>query len=121
MSRQISFDNPMPAAIGTYSQAVRVAIPFGCQVRYLWIRDQGAGQGDMRRRCASIRESEGHCRRCGATFDDVVKATIFLITSLTSHSSTRYGEYFASRIPRGCVVCRAAARSPGRSGVHVAL
>jgi len=81
MSRQIISTPDAPAAIGTYSQAVRVGdTNLGVRSDTSGSRDQGAG----RRRhggagAPGIRDLKAIVVAAGATFDDVVKATIFLI------------------------------------------
>ena len=81
MSRQIISTPDAPAAIGTYSQAVRVA-------NTIWVSGQipldpatkELVKGDMEAQVRQVFENlKAIVVAAGATFDDVVKATIFLI------------------------------------------
>jgi len=81
MSKQIISTTDAPAAIGTYSQAVRVG-------NTIWVSGQVALDpktkelvaGDIE---AQVRQVFDNLKAivvaAGATFDDVVKATVFLI------------------------------------------
>ena len=81
MSRQIISTPDAPAAIGTYSQAVRVG-------NTIWVSGQipldpatkELVKGDMEAQVRQVFENlKAIVAAAGATFDDVVKATIFLI------------------------------------------
>jgi len=81
MSRQIISTPDAPAAIGTYSQAVRVGDT-------IWVSGQipldpatkELVKGDMEAQVRQVFENlKAIVVAAGATFDDVVKATIFLI------------------------------------------
>jgi len=81
MSRQIISTPDAPAAIGTYSQAVRVG-------NTIWVSGQipldpatkELVKGDMEAQVRQVFENlKAIVVAAGATFDDVVKATIFLI------------------------------------------
>jgi len=81
MSRQIISTPDAPAAIGTYSQAVRVG-------NTVWVSGQipldpatkELVKGDMEAQVRQVFENlKAIVVAAGATFDDVVKATIFLI------------------------------------------
>ena len=81
MSKQIISTQGAPAAIGVYSQAVRVGntiwvsgqIPLDPQTKELV-------QGDMEAQVRQVFENlKAIVAAAGASFDDVVKATVFLI------------------------------------------
>ena len=81
MSKQIVSTQGAPAAIGVYSQAVRVGntiwvsgqIPLDPQTKELV-------QGDMEAQVRQVFENlKAIVAAAGASFDDVVKATVFLI------------------------------------------
>jgi reactive intermediate/imine deaminase len=81
MSRQIISTPDAPAAIGTYSQAVRVG-------NTIWVSGQipldpatkELVKGDIEAQVRQVFENlKAIVVAAGATFDDVVKATIFLI------------------------------------------
>ncbi len=81
MSRQIISTPDAPSAIGTYSQAVRVG-------NTIWVSGQipldpatkELVKGDMEAQVRQVFENlKAIVVAAGATFDDVVKATIFLI------------------------------------------
>ncbi|HEY4968478.1 MAG TPA: RidA family protein [Steroidobacteraceae bacterium] len=81
MSKQIISTSHAPAAIGVYSQAVRVGntiwvsgqIPLDPQTKELV-------QGDVEAQVRQVFENlKAIVAAAGATFDDVVKATVFLI------------------------------------------
>ena len=81
MSKQIISTEDAPAAIGVYSQAVRVGntiwvsgqIPLDPQTKELV-------QGDVEAQVRQVFENlKAIVAAAGASFDDVVKATVFLI------------------------------------------
>jgi reactive intermediate/imine deaminase len=81
MSKQIISTQGAPAAIGVYSQAVRVGntiwvsgqIPLDPQTKELV-------QGDVEAQVRQVFENlKAIVAAAGASFDDVVKATVFLI------------------------------------------
>jgi reactive intermediate/imine deaminase len=81
MSKQIISTPNAPAAIGTYSQAVRVG-------NTIWVSGQipldpatkELVKGDMEAQVRQVFENlKAIVAAAGASFDDVVKATIFLI------------------------------------------
>jgi reactive intermediate/imine deaminase len=81
MSKQIISTQSAPAAIGVYSQAVRVGntiwvsgqIPLDPQTKELV-------QGDVEAQVRQVFENlKAIVAAAGASFDDVVKATVFLI------------------------------------------
>ena len=81
MSKQIISTPDAPAAIGVYSQAVRVGntiwvsgqIPLNPQTKELV-------QGDVEAQVRQVFENlKAIVAAAGASFDDVVKATVFLI------------------------------------------
>jgi reactive intermediate/imine deaminase len=81
MSRQIITTPNAPAAIGIYSQAVRVG-------HTIWVSGQipldpatkELVKGDMEAQVRQVFENlKAIVVAAGATFDDVVKATVFLI------------------------------------------
>jgi reactive intermediate/imine deaminase len=81
MSRQIITTPNAPAAIGIYSQAVRVG-------NTIWVSGQipldpatkELVKGDMEAQVRQVFENlKAIVVAAGATFDDVVKATVFLI------------------------------------------
>ena len=81
MSKQIISTGDAPAAIGVYSQAVRVGntiwvsgqIPLDPQTKELV-------QGDVEAQVRQVFENlKAIVAAAGASFDDVVKATVFLI------------------------------------------
>ena len=81
MSKQIISTPNAPAAIGTYSQAVRVG-------NTIWVSGQipldpatkELVKGDMEAQVRQVFENlKAIVAAAGASFDDVVKATVFLI------------------------------------------
>jgi reactive intermediate/imine deaminase len=81
MSKQIISTPNAPAAIGTYSQAVRVG-------NTIWVSGQISldpatkelVKGDMEAQVRQVFENlKAIVAAAGASFDDVVKATVFLI------------------------------------------
>jgi reactive intermediate/imine deaminase len=81
MSKQIISTPHAPAAIGTYSQAVRVG-------NTIWVSGQipldpatkELVKGDMEAQVRQVFENlKAIVAAAGASFDDVVKATVFLI------------------------------------------
>jgi reactive intermediate/imine deaminase len=81
MSKQIISTQDAPAAIGVYSQAVRVG-------NTIWVSGQipldpktkDLVQGDVEAQVRQVFENlKAIVAAAGATFDDVVKATVFLI------------------------------------------
>jgi reactive intermediate/imine deaminase len=81
MSKQIISTSAAPAAIGTYSQAVRVG-------NTIWVSGQipldpktkELVAGDIEAQVRQVFENlKAIVAAAGATFDDVVKATVFLI------------------------------------------
>ncbi len=118
MSRQIISTPDAPAAIGTYSQAVRVG-------NTIWVSGQipldpatkELVKGDMEAQVRQVFENlKAIVVAAGATFDDVVKATIFLIDlSHFALVNKVMAEYFrepyparaavgVSALPRGALV-----------------
>ena len=123
MSKQIISTPNAPAAIGTYSQAVRVG-------NTIWVSGQipmdpatkELVKGDMEAQVRQVFDNlKAIVAAAGASFDDVVKATIFLIDlSHFALVNKVMAEYFREPYPaRAAVgVAVAAARRAGRSGVH---
>jgi reactive intermediate/imine deaminase len=81
MSKQIISTQDAPAAIGVYSQAVRVG-------NTIWVSGQipldpktkDLVQGDVEAQVRQVFENlKAIVAAAGASFDDVVKATVFLI------------------------------------------
>ena len=81
MSKQIISTEDAPAAIGVYSQAVRVG-------NTIWVsgqipldpRTKELVQGDVEAQVRQVFENlKAIVAAAGASFDDVVKATVFLI------------------------------------------
>ena len=81
MSKQIISTTNAPAAIGTYSQAVRVG-------NTIWVSGQipldpatkELVKGDIEAQTRQVFENlKAIAAAAGASFDDVVKATVFLI------------------------------------------
>jgi reactive intermediate/imine deaminase len=81
MSKQIISTPNAPAAIGTYSQAVRVG-------NTIWVSGQipldpatkELVKGDMEAQVRQVFENlKAIVAAAGASFDDIVKATVFLI------------------------------------------
>jgi len=81
MSKQTIYTDSAPAAIGIYSQAVRVG-------NTIWVSgqiplDPASGElvkGDMEAQVRRVFENlKAIVAAAGASFDDVVKATVFLI------------------------------------------
>jgi reactive intermediate/imine deaminase len=81
MSKQIISTSDAPAAIGVYSQAVRVG-------NTIWVSGQipldpktkELVQGDVEAQVRQVFENlKAIVAAAGASFDDVVKATVFLI------------------------------------------
>lgn len=118
MSRQIISTPDAPAAIGTYSQAVRVG-------NTIWVSGQipldpatkELVKGDMEAQVRQVFENlKAIVVAAGATFDDVVKATVFLIDlSHFALVNKVMAEYFrepyparaavgVSALPRGALV-----------------
>jgi reactive intermediate/imine deaminase len=118
MSKQIISTSQAPAAIGTYSQAVRVG-------NTIWVSGQipldpatkELVMGDVEAQVRQVFENlKAIVTAAGASFDDVVKATVFLID--LSHFglvNKIMAEYFrepyparaavgVSALPRGALV-----------------
>jgi reactive intermediate/imine deaminase len=111
MSKQIISTPHAPAAIGTYSQAVRVG-------NTIWVSGQipldpatkELIKGDVEAQVRQVFENlKAIVTAAGASFDDVVKATVFLID--LSHFALVNKEPYPARaavgvaaLPRGALV-----------------
>jgi reactive intermediate/imine deaminase len=107
MSKQIISTPDAPAAIGTYSQAVRVG-------NTIWVSGQIpldpatkelVPAASRRRRARCSRTSKAIVTAAGATLDDVVKATVFL-TDLAHFALVNkiMAEYFREPYPARAAV-----------------
>ena len=107
MSKQIISTPDAPAAIGTYSQAVRVG-------NTIWVSGQipldpatkELVKGDMEAQVRRVFDNlKAIVAAAGATFDDVVKATVFL-TDLAHFALVNkvMAEYFREPFPARAAV-----------------
>jgi enamine deaminase RidA (YjgF/YER057c/UK114 family) len=79
MPREIIKTDHAPAAIGTYSQAVKVGAPFTCPARFRWTRHHATGDGGMEAQIHRVFDNlAAVARAAGGSLADTVKLNVFL-------------------------------------------
>ena len=120
MTKQIISTANAPAAIGIYSQAVRVG-------NTIWVSGQipldpvtkEMVTGDVEAQVRRVFENlKAIVLAAGASLDDVVKATVFLTDLSHFGLVNKVRPILRALSRRAAVGAAAAARRPGRSGVH---
>jgi 2-iminobutanoate/2-iminopropanoate deaminase len=121
MEKQIISTNNAPAAIGPYSQAVKVGNMLFTSGQIPLTPSGDLVTGDIKEQTHQVfKNLKGVLEAAGATFQDVVKATVFIADmNQFGEINEVYAEYFGDHRPARSTV--QVARLPKDVGVEIEL
>ena len=107
---EVIFTKEAPAAVGPYSQAIKAGNVVYCSGQIPLVPETGAlVEGDIKAQATqSLKNVEAVLKEAGATFNNVVKTTVFLV-DMNDFAAVNevYADFFGDHKPaRSCVAVK---------------